>query len=109
MIRHQRMGVNALVTIEGELDLASLPQLTAVVAAARDEALEHLVVDLRGVTFLDSTSIEFLLRLSANLEEANAELVLVRGSRVVNRLFEILDLGRVVTVVDDLPDYLTPS
>ena len=44
-----------------------------------------------------------------HVAETNAELVLVLGSRVVNRLFEILDLGRVITVVDELPDYLTPS
>jgi hypothetical protein len=35
--------------------------------------------------------------------------VIVRGSRAVDRLFEVMELGRVLTVVDELPVYVTPS
>ena len=54
-------------------------------------------------------SIEYLLRLNTNMAETGAELVVVQGSRAVNRLFEVMELGRVLTVVDELPAYVTPS
>jgi len=109
VVRTDRIGANLHVAVAGELDIATLPELMDAVAAARDEMLEHVVIDLREVAFLDSMSIEYLLRLNATVAETGAELVLVRGSRAVNRLFEVMELGRVLTVVDELPDYVTRS
>jgi anti-anti-sigma factor len=105
----ERVGANVGVAVDGELDLATLPELRDAVAAVHPDTLEHLVIDLREVTFLDSMSIEYLLQLNANLAETDAELVVVRGSRTVNRLFAIMELDRVLTVVDELPAYVTPS
>jgi anti-sigma B factor antagonist len=109
LLRTERVGANVRVGVEGELDIATLPELRDAVAAARDEALEHLVLDLRAVTFLDSMSIEFLLQLHTSMAETDAELVVVRGSHAVNRLFEIMELHRVLTIVDEPPAYVTPS
>jgi anti-sigma B factor antagonist len=108
-VRTASAGGNLTVAIDGELDIATLPELRHAVDAGRGEALEHLVVDLRGVTFLDSMSIEYLLQLNASLAETDAELVLVRGSPAVDRLIEIMELGRVLTVVDELPAHVKPS
>jgi anti-anti-sigma factor len=108
-VRTERIGANVRVDVDGELDIATLPELRDAVAAARDEALEHLVVDLHAVTFLDSMTIEFLLQLNTSMAETDTELVVVRGSRAVNRLFEIMELNRVLTVVDEVPAYVTPS
>jgi anti-sigma B factor antagonist len=108
-VRTEHVGPNVRLVVEGELDIATLPVLTDAVAAVRDEALEHLVVDLRELTFLDSMSIEYLLRLHAKLADTGAELVIVRGPRGVDRLFELMELGQVLTIVDELPDYARPS
>jgi anti-anti-sigma factor len=70
--------------------------------------LERLVVDLRGLAFLDSMSIELLLRLHGELAQAGAELILARGPRPVNRLFEVMELDKVLVLVDE-PPALTPS
>ena len=108
-VRTERIGANVRVDVDGELDIATLPELRDAVAAARDETLEHLVVDLHAVTFLDSMSIEFLLQLHTSMAETDTALVVVRGSHAVDRLFEIMELDRVLTVVDELPAYVTPS
>jgi len=108
-VRTDRVGANLHVAVAGELDIATLPGLMDAVAAERAEALDHVVLDLRELAFLDSMSIEYLLRLNRNVAETGAELVVVQGSRAVNRLFEIMDLGRVLTLVDELPDYVTRS
>jgi anti-anti-sigma factor len=48
---------------------------------------ERLIVDLRELAFLDSMSIELLLRLHGELQAEGAELLLVRAPRPVKRLF----------------------
>jgi anti-sigma B factor antagonist len=107
-VNAERVGADALVAIEGELDIATLPELEGAVAELRSQGLERLVVDLRKVSFLDSMSIELLLRLNGELTAAGASLVVVRGPRAVNRIFDLMELDRVLTLVDEPPD-LTPS
>jgi anti-anti-sigma factor len=104
----ERIGTKALVTVEGELDIATLPEFEQAITRMRAQGLERLVIDLRELAFLDSMSIELLLRLHGELTATGAELVVVRGPRAVNRIFDLMELERVLTLVDEPPD-LTPS
>jgi anti-sigma B factor antagonist len=52
----------AIVAPEGELDLATAPLLDAELRRLRDEGTRRLVVDLRGLTFIDSSGVHLLLR-----------------------------------------------
>ena len=104
----ERIGTKALVTVEGELDIATLPEFEQAITRMRAQGLERLVIDLRELAFLDSMSIELLLRLHGELTTTGAELVVVRGPRAVNRIFDLMELERVLTLVDEPPD-LTPS
>ena len=107
-VRAERFGAHALVTVAGELDIATLPEFERAVTRMRSQGLERLVVDLRELSFLDSMSIELLLRLHGELTAAGADLVVVRGPRAVNRVFDLMELERVLTLVDEPPDF-TPS
>ena len=108
-MRAARTGATAQIAVEGELDIATLPEFEQVIASLRGEGLERLVIDMRGLAFLDSMSIELLLRLHAELSAAGADLVLVRGPRAVNRLFELMELDQVLVLVDEPPARVTPS
>jgi anti-sigma B factor antagonist len=108
LVTAERIGADALITVEGELDIATLPQLERSITRMRAQGLARLVIDLRAVSFLDSMSIELLLRLHGDLTATGAELVVVRGPGAVNRVFELMELQRVLTLVDEPPD-LRPS
>jgi anti-sigma B factor antagonist len=108
-LRVERHGAAVQVSVRGELDIATLPELEQVVRSHRSPDLERLVIDLRGLSFLDSMSIELLLRLHEELAEAGAELLVVQGPRAVQRVFELTGLDRVLTVVDQPPARVTPS
>jgi anti-sigma B factor antagonist len=108
-LRAERVGGTAQIAVEGELDIATLPEFEEVIASLREAGLERLVIDMRGLAFLDSMSIELLLRLHVELAAAGAELVLVRGPRAVNRLFEVMELDQVLVIVDEPPARVTPS
>jgi anti-sigma B factor antagonist len=107
-VRAERVGADALIAVRGELDIATLPEFERVVTRMRAQGLERLVIDLRELAFLDSMSIELLLRVHGELTATGAELVVVRGPRAVNRIFDVMELQRVLTLVDEPPE-LRPS
>jgi anti-sigma B factor antagonist len=104
----ERFGADALITVEGELDIATLPDFEAAVTRMRSQGLQRMVIDLRKLEFLDSMSIELLLRLHGELTATGAELVVVRGPRAVDRVFDLMELERVLTLMDEPPE-LRPS
>jgi anti-sigma B factor antagonist len=108
LVTAERLGADALVAVQGELDIATLPEFERAVTRMRSQGLERLVIDLRGLAFLDSMSIELLLRLHGELAATGAELVVVRGPPAVNRIFDLMELERVLVLMDEPPD-LRPS
>ena len=104
----ERLGAEARIGVEGELDIATLPEFERAVTRMRAQGLERLVIDLRRLSFLDSMSIELLLRLHGELTATGAELVIVRGPRAVDRIFQVMELQRVLVLVDEPPE-IRPS
>jgi anti-anti-sigma factor len=105
IIEERRDDATVVLALDGELDIATAPDVEAAIARARAGGLERLVVDLRELEFLDSTGIQALLRADLHSREDPFDLVVVRGSRAVERLFTLLELHERLTVVDD-PDAL---
>jgi anti-sigma B factor antagonist len=75
-----------VIALEGELDLAAAEPLRNHVDSTTGSAL---VLDLRLVTFVDSSALRELLRAHAALRDAGGELVLAGVGPAVARLFEL--------------------
>lgn len=82
----------ATIVISGELDLATSRQLTSSFEAVVDGRAGDVVVDLSGVTFLDSTALTVLITLRQQLDALGRRLVLDRPSAVVVRVLTISGL-----------------
>jgi anti-anti-sigma factor len=80
----------AVVRLSGELDLAGAAlverELDRVVGR---DAPHTVVVDLRGVAFMDSSGLRSVVVADARGREEGWELVLVRGPEAVHRVFEL--------------------
>jgi anti-sigma B factor antagonist len=96
-------GQPAVVTLEGEIDLASVPQVEARIAAAERNGRGPLVIDLRNVTFMDSSGLRLLLAAHRRAEESGRDFALVRGSEAVDRLLKVTGLSSRMRLLDDLP------
>ena len=87
-VRHRlRDGRNWLALV-GELDLGSAPQLVAALKAAQRDG-RPIVVDLRGLRFIDSTGLRTLLHASQAGSRAGLALQLIAGSPTVMRVFDL--------------------
>ena len=71
-------GVTVLVRPRGELDLATAPKLRAAIAAAMAFASVTLIVDMTGVTFVDSSGITELLAAHALAHAAGRSFIVRR-------------------------------
>jgi anti-sigma B factor antagonist len=86
-------GDEALVVLTGELDPHSTETLAEALHELRsDEAVQRVVIDLAGVSFIDSSGLRILLAADEELAGAGSKLVLRSPSDAVRRLFEITDL-----------------
>ncbi len=83
----------ALVEVSGELDLHSAPQLRAELGRAlENNASPRIVVDLAGVTFLDSTGVGVLVGALKRAREAQGALLICGAQTRVRRVFQITGL-----------------
>ena len=81
---------DALIALSGELDLSGAAGLDDEVARlAGDERVQRVVLDLRGLEFLDSSGLRSVALADRRLAAAGRELVLVRGTETVQRVFAI--------------------
>ncbi len=84
----------------GDLDLSSAAALDAEVRAAEATDVDQIVIDLSGVTFMDSTGLRLLVQADARSRADSNRLRLVRGSRRVQRVFELTNTEAMLPFVD---------
>jgi anti-anti-sigma factor len=90
-----------VVTVVGEIDIATAPGLRDRLRSLVDAGLRDFVVDLVGVSFMDSTGIATFLGLHRRLCEAGGGKVTLRGPRAsVAKVLELTGLRRVLLVVE---------
>jgi anti-anti-sigma factor len=88
-----RRGDDRLLRLRGELDIAWVGDLTDALDRA---AGPQVVVDLSGLSFVDSSGAAALVRATQAAESAGRRLALVRPSPPVARVFELLGLASVI-------------
>ena len=85
----ERSGRGTVVTVRGELDLAVAPDLERVLSDQPGDGV--LVVDLRGLSFIDASGLRVLLRANTRARRNGTQLHLIPGARV-RRLLELCAL-----------------
>jgi anti-sigma B factor antagonist len=90
----------AIVAVDGELDVATAPQLDAVITDLIRAGHRHLVIDLTHATFLDSYAMGTLLYAIAPLRhDSSAAVVLAGVNGLVARPLAVSGIGAMFTIV----------
>jgi len=93
-------GADAVVSLEGEVDLYTAPELKQELHRLVGEGAKRIVIDMTATTFIDSTTLGVLLSVVKRVRPEGGAVVLVCPDRNVKRIFEITLLDRVFTIVD---------
>jgi anti-anti-sigma factor len=89
----------------GELDLATVPELARTVGELRDAGFTAFRLDLRGLGFMDSSGLHYLLELS---RDAAVRLQLTHAPRQVQRLFELAGVTELLPLPAKRPGGAAP-
>ena len=98
----------ARVTVTGELDIATVPQLDAALRLA-EAGSASVVLDLRGLEFMDSSAAHLLLAADRRLSQAGGRLVVVRGTAEIGWYLALVGLDRQLELVDPPPEQPMPA
>jgi anti-sigma B factor antagonist len=99
-VQRRTFGTTAEIEINGELDLACVPDLERAVDRALRAGPERVVVDLRGLTFIDSSGIDALLRLRTRAIAWHTDFIVMRPTGDADRIFEICGIEGVFPRLD---------
>ncbi|MEW6521950.1 MAG: anti-sigma factor antagonist [Bacillota bacterium] len=84
-------------SVQGELDVASAPVFRARIQEALDEhQVRRLVLDLRDLTFIDSSGVGAILGRYRQLAALRGEMRVVGVSARIRPVLELSGLGRIV-------------
>jgi len=96
----EREGSTLLVSPRGEIDLATIGLVRE--AVDRDHAAgTALVLDLRGVGFMDTSGLHYVLELNDRAAKEGFAVKIVRGPGAVQRVFAVSGVEARLPFVDE--------
>lgn len=93
-------GECVVMSVQGEIDLYTVPRLQRALADALAAGRVRLVVDMSGVDFCDSTGVNVLLAAHRQAREAGGDLELASPRPAVRKILQVTGLETVFTVVE---------
>jgi anti-sigma B factor antagonist len=87
-----------IVLVSGEVDIYTAPRFKECMLALLDAGADRLLIDLTGVTFIDSTALGVLIGAVRRVHTAGGAMALVVTNRAVERVLSITGLDRVFTI-----------
>lgn len=91
-------GETYVISLAGEVDLYTAPELKQQLLEVIEEGAGAVVVDLSDTTFIDSTTLGVLVGAVKRLRTTDGRLSLVCSDRNISKVFEITGLDRVFEI-----------
>jgi anti-sigma B factor antagonist len=88
----------------GELDLDTAPLLDQELRDARAGGADRLVLDMRELTFMDSTGLRLVIRWDTAARDDGFEFAIVPGIEVVQRVFRLTGMDGHLRVAEPPAD-----
>lgn len=96
----QREGDVHTIRLAGELDIATAGRIEEELERAEASGARSIVLDLSGLTFMDSTGVRLVLSANARSRADSNRLSIVRGPASVQRVFELSGVDSTLPFVD---------
>jgi anti-sigma B factor antagonist len=100
----ERNGGAILLAARGDLDLAAAEPAEAELQRAETGRPELLVIDLKGVDFIDSSGLRVLLLAASRASEAGRRFVVARARGQVKRVIEMTGSDKLFELAPELPE-----
>ena len=95
-----RDGGHDWVRPAGDLDLDTAHRVESALGGLREEGSGDLVLDLRGVTFMDSTGLRLVIRWHRAAQDEGFRFAIVPGPEIVQRVFRLTGMDGHLPIVE---------
>ncbi len=95
-------GTSTLVTVGGDLDLQVAARVADEIAQAEAGQPDLLVLDLSGLSFMDSAGMGVVAAAHARAVDVGRRFVVVRPPYSVRRAFELSNFNEMLEIVEDV-------
>lgn len=99
-IRSERAGDVHTIALFGELDLATADDVEQELQRVEAGDAAAIVLDLSGLTFMDSTGVRLLVNANTRARTDNCRLRLLRGPASVQRVMELSGVDELLPFAD---------
>jgi anti-sigma B factor antagonist len=89
---HEIDGETHVIEVDGQIDLYSAPEFKERTLGVIERGTRRVVVDLSGVTFMDSTGLSVLIGAFKRLRLLDGRLTIVVADDDIRRIFEVTGL-----------------
>jgi anti-sigma B factor antagonist len=96
-----------VVTVRGELDIATSPQVRELLSGAATDRARPLVIDLVECEFIDSTGLAALLHGAKPAQNGQSHVAIVSPGGDVRRMLELTAIDKTIPVFETLDQAVT--
>jgi anti-sigma B factor antagonist len=97
------IGGVRLLRLAGELDMAAVDRFERVLTAHLTPEPATFVLDMRKLTFIDSSGLRALIMADQSVRGEGGRLVVVKGPDRVNEVVEMTGVAKQIELVDEPP------
>jgi anti-anti-sigma factor len=94
-----------LLRLTGELDMAAADRFERLLTDDQHSEVATFVIDLRGLTFIDSSGLRALIMADQQVRARGGRFVVVRGPERINEVLEMTGVARRIQLVDEPPGH----
>jgi anti-sigma B factor antagonist len=96
----RELGGRTVVSVGGEIDVYTAPRLRDTITELVAQGVHHIVIDMEGVEFLDSTGLGVLVGGLKKVRTHDGSLELVCTQERLLKIFRITGLAKVFVIHD---------
>ncbi len=108
-ISTDQQGSKTVLRLEGRLDAAGVRDHRDQLTRLADEVENQLVVNLHGVSFIDSSGLGLIVSMVRRLREHRADMSLCQLTPQAQSLFELTRMSRIFTIYTSEEDALAST
>jgi anti-sigma B factor antagonist len=102
-LSHRQTDGDAVIALDGELDLASAPDLAELAGELVRHGAGNIIVDARRLSFCDSSGLRILVSIANHLRPTGGRVAIVNPQPTVLRVLELTGLDHTVMIDWDPP------